>query len=194
MKPLFFDTETTGVPRDYRAPLTDSANWPRLVQIAWTDGGAMNCCIVRPDGFEIPEEASAVHGITHERAMAEGEPLADVIGRFLLASESADIHVGHKIDFDVAIVGAELHRLGLTTAAELFEQRPRRCTMKIGTEFCKLPGRYGYKWPRLPELYRALFDREMELAHRADADVATTVECYRELENRGLFGQVDAVE
>ncbi len=32
---LFFDTETTGLPRNYKAPVSDSNNWPRMVQIAW---------------------------------------------------------------------------------------------------------------------------------------------------------------
>lgn len=33
---LFFDTETTGLPKNYKAPASDSDNWPRLVQIAWS--------------------------------------------------------------------------------------------------------------------------------------------------------------
>ena len=32
---LVFDTETTGLPKQYNAPLTDFDNWPRLVQLAW---------------------------------------------------------------------------------------------------------------------------------------------------------------
>ena len=32
---LIFDTETTGLPRSYSAPLTDFDNWPRMVQVAW---------------------------------------------------------------------------------------------------------------------------------------------------------------
>jgi DNA polymerase-3 subunit alpha len=32
---LIYDTETTGLPKNYNAPLTDSDNWPRLVQLAW---------------------------------------------------------------------------------------------------------------------------------------------------------------
>ena len=32
---LIYDTETTGLPRDWNAPITDSDNWPRCVQIAW---------------------------------------------------------------------------------------------------------------------------------------------------------------
>ncbi|MFR6285749.1 MAG: hypothetical protein ACLUN1_18295 [Odoribacter splanchnicus] len=32
---LFFDTETTGLPKQWNAPVTDLENWPRLVQLAW---------------------------------------------------------------------------------------------------------------------------------------------------------------
>ena len=32
---LIFDTETTGLPRSWKATLTDTDNWPRCVQIAW---------------------------------------------------------------------------------------------------------------------------------------------------------------
>ncbi|TNB23458.1 hypothetical protein EME97_28790, partial [Klebsiella pneumoniae] len=32
---LVFDTETTGLPKNFNAPLSDSDNWPRMVQIAW---------------------------------------------------------------------------------------------------------------------------------------------------------------
>jgi len=32
---LFFDAETTGIPRNYKVPASDHRNWPRLVQIAW---------------------------------------------------------------------------------------------------------------------------------------------------------------
>jgi general L-amino acid transport system substrate-binding protein len=62
---LIFDTETTGVPRNYKAPITDLQNWPRVVQIAWTlcdDAGSEIGWaehIVRPDGFVIlPERIS----------------------------------------------------------------------------------------------------------------------------------------
>ena len=32
---LIFDTETTGLPKNWKAPITDTDNWPRCVQIAW---------------------------------------------------------------------------------------------------------------------------------------------------------------
>lgn len=32
---LIFDTETTGLQKNWKAPVSDIDNWPRLVQIAW---------------------------------------------------------------------------------------------------------------------------------------------------------------
>ncbi len=32
---LIFDTETTGLPKRWDAPITDTDNWPRCIQIAW---------------------------------------------------------------------------------------------------------------------------------------------------------------
>jgi len=34
---LFFDTETTGLPKNWKAPIEDLNNWPRLVQLAWLE-------------------------------------------------------------------------------------------------------------------------------------------------------------
>ena len=32
---LIFDTETTGLPKRWGAPISDTDNWPRCIQIAW---------------------------------------------------------------------------------------------------------------------------------------------------------------
>ena len=82
---LFFDTETTGLPKRWNAPVTDLENWPRLVQLAWImydDRGNMlesRDVIVKPEGFTIPPEASRVHGITTLVAREKGEPLQEVM-------------------------------------------------------------------------------------------------------------------
>lgn len=62
---LFFDTETTGLPKRWNAPVTDLENWPRLVQLAWImydDRGNMlesRDVIVKPEGFTIPSGSFA---------------------------------------------------------------------------------------------------------------------------------------
>ena len=140
---LIYDTETTGLPRDWNAPISDSDNWPRLVQLAWQlhdETGKLlsrGNMVVKPDGFTIPFNSTKIHGITTERALAEGMPLDQVIGEFMEAASKARYVMGHNVGFDVNVVGAELLRLGqdagpLTTMAVIDSKDE-------GTEFCAIP-------------------------------------------------------
>ena len=75
---LIFDTETTGLPRNYNAPISDSENWPRAVQIAWQlhdEKGALlehKDFLIIPDGYTIPYDAERIHGISTELATEQG--------------------------------------------------------------------------------------------------------------------------
>ena len=190
-KYLFFDTETTGIPQDYKAPCTDTDNWPRLVQLGWilTDSRGNELRrgnrIVRPEGFEIPTAASDVHGITTERALAEGEPLRDVMLAFGADLNESGWLVGHNIDYDLHVVGTEYYRLGYDH--RIMFARPCVCTMQATIDFCNIPGKYGPKWPRLQELYVRLFGREFDGAHDAMADISATKECFFELLRRNVI-------
>ena len=192
---LFFDTETTGTPRNYKAPVTDSYNWPRLVQLAWMmvdkDGNILKrkSVIVKPEGFSIPADAIAVHGITTERAQKEGLPLREVLEEFTTDLSFAERIAGHNVEFDRNIVGAELYRLGMDYAQLM--DKTSTCTMKSSTDYCAIPnpnGYFGYKWPSLQELYYKLFNRNFEDAHDALADITATKECFFELRKRGIIG------
>jgi len=187
---IFFDTETTGVPLNYKAPTTDTHNWPRLVQLGWivmdSKGNKLSQhdYIVRPEGFSIPAEAARVHGITTERALKEGRDLTEVIDEFMADFDKATFVVGHNISFDQNIIGAELVRLH---RPDVMKSKRTYCTMQAGTDFCRIPGRYGYKWPKLQELYVRLFGHDFEGAHNAMADIEATQECFWEMHNRGLI-------
>lgn len=189
-KYLFFDTETTGIPNDYKAPCTNTDNWPRLIQLGWllTDAAGRILSegnhIVRPDGFEIPKAASDVHGITTEFALENGEPLLDVIFAFGADLNQADCVVGHNLDYDLHIVGAEYVRLGYDS--RIMFARPTLCTMQATIQFCNIPGRFGPKWPKLMELYTKLFGQEFDGAHDAMADIVATKDCFFELIRRGV--------
>lgn len=70
---LFFDTETTGIP-DFKSP-SDAPHQPHLVEVAALviDEDTRQVIngfhsMVRPDGWTIPDEVAAIHGITTERA------------------------------------------------------------------------------------------------------------------------------
>ena len=187
---LFFDTETTGLPRNYNAPVSDLDNWPRLVQLSWivTDANGdelkVKDFIIKPDGFTIPEESSRVHGITTEIANRDGSPLKTVIEDFIFDLETVDMIVGHNVEFDKKIVGAELLRCNIQSKSL---GKRTVCTMKSSTNYCALPGKYGYKWPTLQELHNKLFGDCFVDAHNSLNDIKATKKCFFELKNRKII-------
>jgi DNA polymerase-3 subunit epsilon len=187
---LFFDTETTGLPRNWNAPVTDLNNWPRLVELAWMlcdeEGNDVesHSAIVRPDGFEIPAEAAAVHGITTVRAHTEGVALDELLQEFARDVDMAHVLIAHNIRFDEKIMGAELLRAGVSSG---FSDRDRFCTMTTSTELCAIPSRYGFKWPKLSELHQKLFGSIPSGAHAAGVDVAMCARCFFEMKRLGLI-------
>lgn len=187
---LFFDTETTGLPKRWNAPAADFNNWPRLVQIAWLfsdDGGheiGSADYIIKPDGFLIPKEAENIHGISNERAIMEGVPLVNALSEFLAAMKKCEILVAHNMSFDEKIVEAEFLREKLE-----YDLRDIKkiCTKITSTEFCQLPGNYGFKWPSLPELHNKLFGSGFEDAHNALSDVKICAKCFFKLKRLGVL-------
>lgn len=187
---LIFDTETTGLPRNWKAPVSDLKNWPRMVQLAWVlvneAGEELNNqnFIIRPDGFIIPLSTSLVHGISQEKALNEGQDLAEVLTVFQEDLKKSTHLVAHNISFDIKILGAEYLR---KTAKNPLPLMPQICTKESGTDVCKIPGRYGYKWPSLAELHYKLFKTDFEDAHNAAADVAATKNCFLSMKKQGYL-------
>ena len=191
---LFFDTETTGLPLKYNAPVTDTANWPRMVQLAWLedDGTSSSIrgsnCIIFPVGYRIPDAVAKIHGITQERALTEGLDLRVVLTSFAAAVRRATCLVAHNIDFDISIIGAEFMRLGMRDECQAFLSASRICTMKTTTDLCGLKATNGRpKWPKLRELHQHLFGEEFANAHDAAADIMATAKCFYELRARGVI-------
>ncbi len=185
---LFFDTETTGLPLNWKAPVTDLKNWPRLVQLAYLyydrsgnkiSGGDY---IIRPEGFSIPPDVARIHGISQERALSDGQPLKGVLQDFLSMIDEAEVLVAHNMSFDEKIVGAEFLRAGMGNP---IQGKKRICTMESTTAFCALRGPYGYKWPKLSELHYKLFRTGFEEAHNAAVDINATARCFWELRRLG---------
>src|SRR5690554_6760028 len=159
---LIYDTETTGLPKDFSAPPTDTDNWPRMVQIAWQlhdkTGKLLEnkSFIIYPDGFDIPFNAVQIHGITTEKAQKEGIPLTEVLNEFRKVLQKVKILGGHNLSFDQGVVGAEFVRSGLDYKEIEF---PIADTMWASRDFCALPGGRGggFKPPTLSELHKILF-------------------------------------
>lgn len=155
VKYVFFDTETTGLPKDYKAPSSDLDNWPRMIQLSWIttdENGTIikeNDHIIYPQGFIIPSGASSLNGITTSIAKEKGEPIKEVLASFMSDVDKSDYIVGHNISFDIHIVGAELIRLG---KKDTLAFKRSICTMESSVSYCAIQGNYDYKYPKLQEL------------------------------------------
>jgi DNA polymerase III epsilon subunit-like protein len=158
MRLLLFDTETTGLPKSRRSARHGPNNWPHLVSIAWIlldDDKVVEekYRVVKPRGWVIPEDSTKIHGITHQQALTEGQPLESVIQEFLAIQ--ADCLVAHNLEFDLNVLeNAILWDLQMnppTYSFKLFY-----CTMETTKEYCRLPSKFNprmYKPPKLSELY-----------------------------------------
>jgi len=190
---LFFDTETTGLPKNWQAPISDLDNWPRIVQLAWILSDEKENeifkqnYIIKPEGFLIPEESSRVHGISTEQALKEGVDLESALKHFKKDLEKSSLLVAHNINFDFKIISAEFLRKKINS--EILDNIFKLCTMESTTNYCQIEKErgYGYKWPRLDELHWKLFKEGFDDAHNALADVQACARCFFEIKKRGII-------
>ena len=190
---LIFDTETTGLPKKWAAPISDTDNWPRCIQIAWQLHDEMGNLVehqdylINPEGFNIPYDAERVHGISTELAQKQGISLKEVLEKFNTALSKTKFIVGQNVGFDVNIMGCEFYRMGIDSP---MTQMPilDTCT-EITASLLKLPGGRGgkFKLPTLTELHQYLFNEPFAEAHNATADVEATTRCFFELIRTEVF-------
>lgn len=190
---LIFDTETTGLPKRWDAPVSDTDNWPRAIQIAWQLHDSMGNLLeqkdylIKPEGFNIPFEAESIHGISTELAEADGVLLDQVLEEFNDVLERSQFVVGQNVGFDLNIMGAEFYREAVDTSL-LSLPVLDTCT-ETTAELCKIPGGRGgkFKLPTLTELHEHLFGDGFAEAHNATADVEATTRCFLELIRQGVY-------
>jgi DNA polymerase-3 subunit alpha len=190
---LIFDTETTGLPKRWDAPLTDTNNWPRCIQIAWQLHDEMGNLVehqdylVQPDGFNIPYDAERIHGISTELAQQNGIQIKEMLEKFNSALSKAKYIVGQNVGFDVNILGCEFFRMGIDSPMSKMPILDT-CT-EVTASLLKLPGGRGgkFKLPTLTELHQYLFNEPFAEAHNATADVEATTRCFLELIRTEVF-------
>ena len=177
---LVFDTETTGLPKKWNAPISDSENWPRCIQLAWQlhdikgELVSSHSYLLKPEGFTIPFEAEKIHGISTELAQKIGKNLDEVLKLFISDYNNCGFLVGHNVKFDINIIGAELFRIG--HSIDITKKDVLDTCNELTANVCKLPGGRGgkYKYPTLIEIYSFLFQEKFKEAHNASADVEAT--------------------
>ena len=165
-----FDTETTGI----------NASADRLVTcslVAVSDLGISKRYWLADPGVDIPERASAVHGITTEQARAVGRPIGGVLEEIaaLLTEHMMQRHpvVAFNATYDFTLLECELDRHGLPTLAE-----------RLGGEIFPVidpylldrsVDRYRKGKRRLEDLCRHYDIHNEDDFHNAEADVLATL-------------------
>lgn len=194
---LIFDTETTGLP-NYKAPFNHPTQ-PDVLQLGlqlYTDKKltfekkflvGLHTRIGMD--FEVEPGAQSVHGISREMIIADGVHVDEVRDTFLECVSKADRLVAHNLSFDMKMMSTFLFRLD--APYNFIDGKQLICTMNSTTNLCKLPGNYGYKWPKLIEAYKLLVNpKGFEGAHDALVDVKACAEILYQLEkyNKPLKG------
>ena len=181
MRVLFFDTETTGLPRKRGiSALEDATIWPELVTISWQiyddrERVKKESYIVKPVGFKIPMESVKFHGVTTEFAEDNGKPLVDVLLHFAEDAKSCNWIVAHNLEFDKNVV---FHSFKWRIFKDV-EWWPAGefCSLQKSMNEMKLFSKYGkpsdpYKMPGLDELWKDTFGSlPPPNAHSSDRDV-----------------------
>jgi DNA polymerase III subunit epsilon len=187
------DTETSGL-FSYDKP-ADAEGQPRMASVAFVHLGSdltetfaevAREFLIRPEGWRMNDAAALIHGLTHERLMADGVPVIEALDYYNDILDGDPVIVGYNASFDLKVLRGELRRAG---KPDRFEGTRSIDCMRPLTDICKVPAKNGrgYKWPKLTEAYRAIFQRELAGAHGALADARACAEIFREMHPRGIF-------
>lgn len=170
---LFYDFETTGLPL-YGEPSGDPRQ-PHIVQLGVKVVDMITRkhlqaveIIVRPNGWEIPKEASDVHGVTTEMAYDLGIP-EEAVTEILLELWRPDaprLRIAYNESFDARIMRIGLKRYFGDELADQWKEGPAECAMRMANPILK-KGRY----PKLGDAHEFFTGRPLDGAHTAMGDV-----------------------
>ena len=180
---LFFDTETTGLPKRRDVdPLVAADIWPDLVSISWQifEGKKLvekRSYLIQPNGWTIPTESIQFHGITQERALTDGVPLHRALSELQSKLATTTLVVAHNLQFDKGVV-FNAYKWRLQIDPRQFWPSLECCTMQLSKDELKIhkntktKSNDPYKFPGLDELYTSTFNKVPPLnAHSSDRDV-----------------------
>jgi DNA polymerase III epsilon subunit-like protein len=197
MRILVIDTETSGLP-NYAAPADDPSQ-PRLAQFGGFVLQQVQSSphlfnevdhidyLVRPDGWEMTDGATAVNGLTTERLLEHGLPVRALLDWYSEKIALGCTVVSYNAQHDCKVMRGELRRAGMD---DLFEATRNICLMracgKLGIE--KANGKRG--WPSLSDVCRH-FEIAQTEQHTALGDANAHVEIFLKLHAAGLLPEAE---
>lgn len=199
---LFLDTETQSLPL-FDQP-SEHPDQPHVVQL-----GAMLIdldtrkelatldLIIRPDGWTIPDQVAAVHGITTEMArdlgVSEVVAVDALLSMWRPAPGNERLWIAHNSPFDQRIIRIAIKRFfdqrepgAATPLSDVWKAARCECTQRLATPILKLPPtakmraakRFHHKSANLGEAYQHFTGKPLEGAHNALVDVRACAAVY----------------
>ena len=156
---VFFDLETTGV-----NIMTDRIIEISVVKIHPNGEREVKTRLINPE-MPIPEESSAIHGITDED-VKDAPTFRAISKNFFLFLEDCDLAGYNIIKFDIPMLAKEFSKVGLN-----FNTSGRKI-IDVYSIFCRMEPR------NLSSAYRFFCGKKMVDAHSAEADTLATVEIF----------------
>lgn len=198
---IIFDTETNGLPKTKIINPETLNKWPHIVQFSYIlfDTDSSQIIKVFDEIVKIPEEQTIddkcveLHGITKEISIEQGKSIVNVLNEFFQDVSSSDQLIGHNISFDINMLKIELLRLINSTNTESYSHKQQLysisykkkiyCTMKNSINLCKIevPSKNGgvyFKYPKLIDLFKHLFQQEPNHLHNSLNDILVTLRCF----------------
>ena len=207
MKVLIFDTETTGLPQTKIINEDTLDKWPHIVQFSFiifdTDTNTIDLSkdyiIKMQDNVFIPQESTAIHGITNEISKENGINIEIALKDFFDNLKVVDLLVGHNVGFDINVIYIELLRIIYLKKYDkniissykfdlhfLINFKNIYCTMQETTDLCNIKavsklGKEYIKFPKLSELHETLFQTVPKNLHNSFIDILVTLRCFMKL-------------
>jgi DNA polymerase III epsilon subunit-like protein len=196
MKIFVFDTETTGF---ISKKETDLDKQPKIVQFAWILWDLNNGTFVEEKRVNIlvnpwipiPFWASQVHHI-YDIDIKDAPSITQVMDEILENINTPDVIIGHNIEYDQDMVKLELKRMQKEYA---YKPKQSICTMKTTVDYCAIQWNWArFKYPKLWELHKKLFDQYFVWAHDAMVDVEATLRSFVKLVNEWVITPIETNE
>lgn len=196
MKYLVLDTEGNGLflyRDDKGVPVpADDPRQPRLASISMillSEDLEIEETLnfyVKPDGWKMTPDSTAVNGLTDELLTEKGFPVDEVLNVYTIKVLEGYVVAAFNASHDLKHMRGELRRAG---RPDLFEQTPNVCLMRASVPICKIPfanGRSGFKYPKLSEASQ-FFGIEQPAAHSSTGDALSAVHILRHLHKLGAL-------
>lgn len=189
MNYLIYDVSGHRAVTNWKAPFTDTFNWPRILHISWIlldenlkPIADYNAYAEQPELRVGEEMLESVH-LEPEEYEANKTDVKLIMQRFADDIEKADYVFSFNQEYNENIAGAEFLRTGVKHT--LFKKE-NFCLMRESTYYCALPGKGGkFKWPTLNELHAVLFQQKYTPSGNARADVIAAARCFIKLKKLG---------